>query len=280
MIELRITLLLAKKARIHSHRTMMYIRRCQVNSMKYQRIGLYVCPKAKGSTSRHSSTNLNSQQNSPTSNVYEVKLQRMNQLHHEINDLVNKHTKRKRQEQSVSLGEKFYSFFKTNKAAFINVAIGFIGTIMAIQVAASRGSARQLEKDVKEKENEIKEKRELLKSLVADEFVLSLVRQIQKSETTNSSPGKTTNNTNFLGWYVPSKSESEHSSESLKSIIQESLRQQIGAAALSEDEKRALAIAQLHNSSPMIQNEQTSDIIEVRDISTGQQLIKARKFSM
>jgi hypothetical protein len=239
--------------------------RFQINK---RRISQLFYNNATGSNLRQTSTNLNKQQVSTPSNQNH---QRMNQLHYERNNVVNNQTAHK------SKGKKIYNVFKANKDAFKNIAIGFFGTLMALQVAGLRSASRRLEQELTEKECELREKKAILKSLSGDDFVLSLVRQIEESEIKNTS---STNKVNFLGGYSNPKLEPKDSSESLKLIIQEALQQHIGDVVLSEEEKHARDLAKLLSSSSPIHDDQISNIIEVKEVSNGQQMVKSRKFIM
>jgi hypothetical protein len=221
----------------------------------------------------------------PNINFQQEKIERATQLHHELEDLVQAHIKRVQEEQARPIYQGFFSFVKKNKGEMMSIAAAFVCTLLAYQIVGLRRYNQRLEKTVKDNEHELLEKQELLQSLTKTEFVKSIAEQINHEiQSDNSS-----NNRAIISW--GGRKEKDYS-EMVAITIQHALQKQIGDAGLTTEQKKErvmvrlqiaqdeLLVKQLEANQAVKEENEESEIIEVLQKSTGEQVVKKRKFSM
>jgi hypothetical protein len=233
---------------------------------------------ATTTTSSHSPHNKAAKTISP--NIFQEKVDRTTQLHHELEELVQNHLQRAREEASRPVYEKVASFVSQNKREFMNITIAFIGTLFAYQIAGLRKYSQRLEKEINEKEETLQDAQALLRSLTEEEFIRTTVDTIKHEiQMRNSDKGGNT--------WGRRRSEPDHS-ELMATIVRQALVKRIGDAGLSADERRDRIMAKLQTAQDELLQQQLptnfvtveSDVIEVLEKSTGEQVVKKRKFSI
>ena len=214
------------------------------------------------------------------------KIERAAQLHHELEDLLQTHIKRVQEEQARPVYQGFFNFVKKNKSEMMIIAAGFVCTLLAYQIVGLRRYNQRLEKTVKENELELLQKRELLQSLTKSEFVQPIAEQINHEIQSNIS---SSNGRALLS--LGRRKETDYS-EVMATTIQQALEKRIGDAGLSTDQKKELVMAklqmaqdellvkQLHAGQAVKETNEDSEIVEVLQKSTGEQVVKKRKLSM
>lgn len=216
---------------------------------------------------------------------HQEKIERAAQLHHELEDLLQTHIKRVQEEQSRPIYQGFFNFLKKNKAEMMSIAASFVCTLLAYQIVGLRRYNQHLEKTVKENEHELLQKQELLQSLTKSDFVQPIVEQINHEMQSNIR----SNSKTMLS--LVRRTETDYS-EMMATTIQQALQKRIGDAGLSTEQKKELVMArlqmaqdellvkQLHVGQAIKEENKESEIIEVLQKSTGEQVVKTRKFSM
>ena len=216
--------------------------------------------------------------------MFDKNVEKATQLHHELEDLVQNHLQRARVEAATPAHQSFASFLYKNKREMMNIVIAFVGTIFAYQIAGLRRYGNRLENEIKEKELELQDAQALLRSLTQDEFVRKTVDAIKYEIQMDDSENRSSST-----WFRR-RNEPDHS-EVMATVIQKALQKRIGDAGLSADEKRDRVMEKLKNAQDdLLQQQQQlptnssatddSDILAVWEESTGEQVVKKRRFSI
>ncbi|KAI2511991.1 hypothetical protein MHU86_2507 [Fragilaria crotonensis] len=163
----------------------------------------------------------------------------------------------------------------------MNITIAFIGTLLAYQIVGLRKYSQRLENEIKEKEETLQDTQALLRSLTEEEFVRTTVDTIKHEiQMRNSEKGGNT--------WGRRRNEPDHS-DVMVATIHQALTKRIGDAGLSADERRDRIMAKLQTAQDELLQQQLptnsavigeSDVIEVLEKSTGEQVVKKRKFSI
>lgn len=240
---------------------------------------------ANTTTTTTASSSLAASENKATKavspNIFQEKVDRATQLHHELEDLVQNHLQRARAEASRPVYDKVASFIGQNKREFMNITIAFIGTLLAYQIVGLRKYSQRLENEIKEKEETLQDTQALLRSLTEEEFVRTTVDTIKHEiQMRNSEKGGNT-------W--GRRRNEPDPSDVMVATIHQALTKRIGDAGLSAEERRDRIMAKLQTAQDELLQQQLpttsavigeSDVIEVLEKSTGEQVVKKRKFSI
>jgi len=244
--------------------------------MNLQRARFLIRPVGRSRTTRFSSTTKPPPAEKP--NIFKEKTDRATQLHHELEDLVQNHYKRTREEQSRPIYHGFFEFIRKNKGEMMNVTAAFVCTLLAYQIVGLRKYGQRLERELQDKDDELRKKQVLLLTLTEPEFAQPIAEQFNYDIQASSSGSS---------W---SRRQPDHSA-ALATSIQQALKKRIGDAGLSAAQKKDQIMIKLQQAQDelLVQEQQRQssalkqeepDIVEIWKKSTGEQVVKKRKFSI
>jgi hypothetical protein len=203
-------------------------------------------------------------------------MERATQLHHELEELMNTHNKRVKEELQTPIYEHFFGFIKRNKGEMINIGAAFICTLLAYQIVGLRKAGHKLEQLIKDKQQELEEKKALLSSLTDASFVEPLAQRCMQA-IDEQQTGR--------GW---SRKSSPDVATDLASIIQQELKRRIGDAGLSEQQKKDLMMTKLQQEQKALleskallsSSMEEEEPVEVIQDDAGVKIVKKRKFAI
>lgn len=160
----------------------------------------------------------------------------------------------------------------------INIGATFACTLLAYQIVGLRKASQKLERQLQEKEDELKEKQRLLSSLTDEEsFVRPVAQQCQDqvaAATSNSGWGRSSSSTDYT--------------DSFSSILQQALKKRIGSHGLSDLEKRDQIAFKLQQAQEELQKDVAAavhgadepELVEILERESGAKVVRKRNFSI
>jgi uncharacterized protein YidB (DUF937 family) len=240
---------------------------------------------------RHKSSSSPSQPNQP--NIFQEKTERATQLHHELEDLMQNHHKRLKEESSRPVYAGFFSFMKRNKGEMINIGAAFLCTMLAYQIVGLRKYSQRLERELKEQKDAVDEKQRLLHSLSSAEFVQSTAQNCQQAMQDSGVSSKSSS------WFGTKQEDSDATLvDTISQVLSRALRARIGDAGLSEEQKRDAIMTKLQQAQEELllasakqQKQEEAELMSlmglgsnesevVQDSESGETIVKKRRFAM
>lgn len=162
----------------------------------------------------------------------------------------------------------------------INIGATFVCTLLAYQIVGLRKSSQKLERQLQEKEDELKEKQRLLSSLTDEKIFARPVAQQCQGQVAAAA-------TSNSGWGRSSTASADYT-DSFSDILQQALKKRIGSHGLSDLEKRDQIAFKLQQAKEELQKDVAAavqgadepELVEILERESGAKVVRKRNFSI